>query len=123
MELVVSNKHTHERKIADLIVKKVKSNAIIPASSGTTTVNQAWAGWLADEFESRLCVVIPRKAGPLSAWLEKVPSCKRITASVSLSVFALSGLMELRTSAVLSLAASHISPIFSVADETTFPVL
>ena len=29
MELVVSNKHTHERKIADLIVKKVKSNAII----------------------------------------------------------------------------------------------
>lgn len=29
MELVVSNKHTHERKMADLIVKKVKSNAII----------------------------------------------------------------------------------------------
>jgi hypothetical protein len=29
MDLIVSNKHTHERKIADLIVKKVKSNAII----------------------------------------------------------------------------------------------
>ena len=32
MELVVSNKHTHERKIADLIVKKVKSNATIMKS-------------------------------------------------------------------------------------------
>jgi hypothetical protein len=27
MELSVANKHTHERKIADCIVKKVKSNA------------------------------------------------------------------------------------------------
>ena len=32
MELVVANKHTHERKMADLIVKKVKSNATIMKS-------------------------------------------------------------------------------------------
>lgn len=32
MELIVSNKHTHERKIADFIVKKVKSQALIVRS-------------------------------------------------------------------------------------------
>ena len=32
MELSVANRHTHERKMADIIVKKVKSNATIMKS-------------------------------------------------------------------------------------------
>ena len=39
MELSVANKHTHERKMADLIIKKVKSNAIIIKSDNPTHKN------------------------------------------------------------------------------------
>jgi hypothetical protein len=39
MELSVANKHTHERKVADFIIKKVKSQAIIIKSENPSHKN------------------------------------------------------------------------------------
>ena len=39
MELSVANKHTHERKAADFIIKKVKSQAIIIKSENPSHKN------------------------------------------------------------------------------------
>ena len=52
MELLVSNKHTHERKMADLIIKKVKSNAIIIKSENPTHKNGIMYSLNKTEYEN-----------------------------------------------------------------------
>jgi len=39
MELSVANKHTHERKVADFIIKKVKSQSVILKSENPSSKN------------------------------------------------------------------------------------
>lgn len=39
MELSVANKHTHERKVADFIIKKVKSQSVILKSENPNSKN------------------------------------------------------------------------------------
>jgi hypothetical protein len=52
MELSVANKHTHERKVADFIIKKVKSQSVILKSENPSSKNGIMYSISKTEYEN-----------------------------------------------------------------------
>jgi hypothetical protein len=64
MELSVANKHTHERKVADFIIKKVKSNAIIIKSDNPSHKNGVMYSINKTEYENLINYELEAKRIP-----------------------------------------------------------